>query len=404
MVNPEFLEQGFRWYGDRDPVSLEFIRQAGAESVFTSLHEIPYGKLWEKKAIAARKKTLEKAGLKWGAVESLPVSEDIKLGAGNRDEHIFNYKESLKNLGECGIKIVIYNFMPVLDWVRTDLHYRLPDGSTCLRFDPVQFAAFEIFILKRPGAERDYSKKQLEKAEKFFGLLSATGKKKFEKSIIDTFPGCKMGLKISDVRKMLDLYSGISAASLGKNLDLFLKEVVPVAEKYEIKLAIHPDDPPFGILGLPRIASNLSDFKRITRSVDSPSNGVAFCTGSLSASPKNDIPKMLNELEERVFVAHLRSTQRDSDGSFKESGHIEGSVPMFEVVSKLLEMQEKRLAKGGDKILFRPDHGRDMADDLLKPPTDNPGYSYIGRMKGLAELRGLQFGILKSRRTGKRKL
>lgn len=388
------LEEGFRWYGTKDEVPLDFIRQSGAESVFTSLHDIPYGEVWTKEAILAHKKIVEDAGLKWSAVESLPVSEAIKTRTGDFLRHIENYKISLRNLAECGIKIVIYNFMPVLDWIRTDLHYKLPDGSTCLRFDPAQFAAFELYLLKRDGARNDYTPEQLARAEKFFNSLDADAVRKFERSIIDVFPGCSMDFTIDDIRAMLAKYSAIDADKLRENLALFLKEVCPVADECGAHLAIHPDDPPFDVLGLPRIASRLSDFQKIIAAYDSPANSVCLCTGSLSAGVHNDIPAMIDALKDRIFVVHLRSTQRDPDGSFYEAGHLEGSVPMRNVVEKLLAIQKERIENGGAKIVFRPDHGRDMADDLSKPPTRNPGYSFIGRMKGLAELRGLELGIL----------
>ncbi len=395
-MSEKFLEQGFRWYGPNDPVSLKYIKQAGAESVFCSLHEIPYGEVWALADIEKRKAIIEAEGLKWSVVESVPVTEDIKTRSGDFKRHIENYKETLRNLGKCGINIVIYNFMPVLDWIRTDLHYKMPDGSTCLKYDPVQFAAFEIYLLKRKGAEADYTPQQLEKAKEFFEGLQGEGLKSFERSIIDVFPGCKMGLEIEDVRQMLAKYADISADGLRENLKLFLQEVVPVAEESGVRMCIHPDDPPFAVLGLPRIASNLADFKKIVSYIDSSSNTVAFCTGSLSAGKHNNLLEMFEELKDKIYVTHLRSTQREADGSFFEAGHIEGSVPMYELLVKLLKLQQERIANGGQKIVFRPDHGRDMAYDLEKPQTPNPGYSYIGRMKGMAELRGLQFGILKS--------
>ena len=251
-----------------------------------------------------------------------------------------------------------------------------------------------IYKLKRKGAEQSYTAAQLKGAQKFYASLSPKKRKEFERAIIDVFPGCKMGLSIADVRKMLAAYDGIGPDDLRENLKLFLREVAPVAEECGARLSIHPDDPPFPVLGLPRIASSLEDFKKIMKFYDSPANSIAFCTGSLSAGRHNDIPKMLDAFKDRVFVAHLRSTEHEADGSFYEAGHLEGSVPMRKVVKKLLEIQRKRLAKGGERIVFRPDHGRDMADDLSKPPTANPGYSYIGRMKGMAELRGLQCGLL----------
>ena len=387
------LEEGFRWYGPKDEVPLEFIRQSGAESVYTSLHDIPYGEVWGVDAIMRHKQIVENAGLRWSVVESLPVSEEIKTRTGDFQRHIQNYKTSIRNLAQCGIKIIIYNFMPVLDWIRTDLHYRLPDGSTCLRFDPAQFAAFELYLLKREGAQADYTPEQLARAKAFFDGLDSEGVRRFERSIIDVFPGCSMGLTIDDVRKMLAKYADINADALRENLALFLRDVAPVAEECGAHLAIHPDDPPFDVLGLPRIASRLSDFQKIIAAYDSPANSVCLCTGSLSAGAHNDIPAMIDALADRIFTVHLRSTQRNPDGSFYEAGHLEGSVPMPEVVSKLLKIQRARLENGGLRIVFRPDHGRDMADDLSKPPTRNPGYSYIGRMKGLAEIRGLELGL-----------
>ncbi len=390
----QMLKEGFRWYGDRDCVPLSFIRQSGAESVFSSLHDIPYGELWTKEAILAHKQKAAEYGLDWDTVESVPVSEDIKLRQGDFLRHIENYKQTIRNLAECGIKNIIYNFMPVLDWIRTDLHYRLPDGSCCLRFDPVQFAAFELFVLKREGAENSYTDDMKSKAKEFFDSLDDLQKKNFERSIIDVFPGCKMGLEIEDVRKMLAKYDGIDAKKLKEHLHLFLKEVTPVAEECGAILAIHPDDPPFDVLGLPRIASRLEDFQELFEACPSKANTICFCTGSLSAGLHNDLAKMAKVLADRIYIAHLRSTQVEQDGSFYEAGHLEGRVPMAEVVETLLNLQEKRLAEGGERIVFRPDHGRDMADDLSKPPTDNPGYSFIGRMKGLAEIRGLERGII----------
>lgn len=387
------LKSGFRWYGDGDEVPLEFIAQSGAESVFTSLHNIPYGEVWGVEEIRARRDKVAGYGLEWDTVESVPVSEDVKLRSGDFERHIENYKATIRNLAECGIKKIIYNFMPVLDWIRTDLRYRLPDGSRCLRFDPVQFAAFEIFVLKRAGAEKNYSRAQLGAAEKFFRSLDGEGRRAFERSIIDVFPGCKMGLEIGDVSKMLARYDGIGAAELKSHLKMFLDEVLPVAEECGSILAIHPDDPPFDVLGLPRIASRLSDFEEIFAANPSPSNTICFCTGSLSAGLHNDIPAMLDALRGRIHIAHLRSTQVNPDGSFYEAGHLEGRVPMVKVVRKLMELQDERIGRGGGKIVFRPDHGRDMADDLLKPPTANPGYSYIGRMKGLAEIRGMEAAL-----------
>lgn len=390
----EYLTEGFRWYGKRDHVSLQYIRQSGATDVFSSLHEIPYGEVWSIDAIKAHQKICADAGLNWSVVESLPVHEDIKTQRGNWKKYIENYKISLRNLAECGIKIIIYNFMPVLDWIRTDLKFRLPDGSRCLRFDAAQFAAFDMFVLKRNGAENTYSEEIKSRAKKFFDALSPSQISEFESSIMDVFPGCKMGLKAEDLRRMLANYEGIDEKKLKENLAYFLREVTPVAAELGQKMAIHPDDPPFDVLGLPRIASNIEDFKDIVNSCDNSANGICFCTGSLSASAKNDLPKMIDELQDKIFCTHLRSTKIEEDGSFYEAGHLEGGVPMPVVVEKLMELQGKRKAAGEPLLVFRPDHGRDMADDLEKKFPDNPGYNFIGRMKGLAEIRGLMRGIM----------
>lgn len=387
------LKEGFRWYGDNDPVPLTFIRQSGATDVFASLHHIPYGELWTVEEIEKHKAKIAAYGLEWSVVESLPVTEDMKLRSGDFRRHTENYKQSLRNLAKCGITKIVYNFMPVLDWIRTDLHYKLPDGSQCLRFDPVQFAAFDIFVLKRDGAAEERTPEQVEKAKAFYESLDAAQKKAFERSIIDVFPGCKMGLEIGDVRKMLARYDGITPQKLKENLAEFLNEVAPVAEEVGAILAIHPDDPPFPVLGLPRIASRVEDFEEMFAACPSKANTICFCTGSLSAGAHNDISKMVDRLADRIGVAHLRSTQVNPDGSFFEAGHLEGRVPMAEVVEKLLKIQDKRLATGGERLIFRPDHGRDMADDLLKPPPDNPGYSFIGRMEGLCEIRGVQTAL-----------
>lgn len=389
----EYLIEGFRWYGKRDHVPLSYIRQSGATDVYSSLHEIPYGEIWSVEAIKAHQKLASDAGLNWSVVESLPVHEDIKTQTGDWKKYIENYKISLRNLAECGIKVIIYNFMPVLDWIRTDLKFTLPDGSRCLRYDAAQFAAFDMFVLQREGAEKDYSDEIKAKAKVFFDGLCAEQISEFESSIMDVFPGCKLGLKAQDLRNMLAKYKGIDEKKLKENLAYFLKEVSPVAASLGQKLAIHPDDPPFDVLGLPRIASNVQDFKDIVNSCDNSANGICFCTGSLSANRNNNLPQMIDELKDKIFCVHLRSTKIEADGSFYEAGHLEGGVPMPEVVSKFMEIQAERLAKGDVPLVFRPDHGRDMADDLEKKYPDNPGYNFLGRMKGLAELRGLMRGI-----------
>lgn len=392
------MEECMRWYGPNDPVSLNNIRQAGAKGIYTSLHQIPYGDKWPVEMIQERKAVIEQAGLEWVAVESVPVHENIKTRSGNFRTCLDNYKETLINLGAAGIDLVIYNFMPVLDWVRTDLSYRLDDGSECLHFDPVKFAAFEIYFLNRPGAENDYSVAQLEGAESFYASLSASERKSFSRSIIDVFPGCKLGLTLDDLREMLARYSDIDRQALKKNLSLFLEEIIPVAEEAGVRMAIHPDDPPYPIMGLPRIMSCEEDIDDLFRMVDNKANGLCFCTGSFSPRPDNDLPGMIRRYGERIYCAHLRSTQRNDDGSFYEADHLGGSIDMFEIVSALIdEMRARKNSGRADWLIpFRPDHGHTMLDDLDKPMPDNPGYTAIGRLRGLAEIRGLQLGISRS--------
>lgn len=392
------MNEAFRWFGPNDTVSLADIRQSGASGVFTSLHQIPYGEVWSREAIRERLDLLAEYDLRWDAVESLPVTEDIKTRSGDYKLHLENYKASLRNLGAEGVRVVIYNFMPVLDWVRTDLTYRLDDGTECLRFDIVRFAAFELFILKREGAEKDYSPLQIQKAQDFFDSLDEKAKKEFELSVIDVFPGCKLGISIEDMREMLAKYDVITRDVLKKNFKSFLQEVIPVAEEAGCVMAVHPDDPPYSILGLSRIVSCEEDVKDLLAMVDSPANGLCFCTGSYSPRADNDLVGMIERYGDRIHAAHLRSTQRDEDGSFYEARHLEGSVDMYGVVKALIAQQKKRHMAGEKhwKLSFRPDHGVNMLDDLAKPPVENPGYTCIGRMKGLAELRGLEFGIIKS--------
>lgn len=392
------MEESMRWYGPDDSVSLQFIRQAGAKGIYTSLHQIPYGEVWPLEPIRERKKLVEDAGLRWVAVESVPVHEDIKTRSGDYLRYIENYQQTLKNLGAEGVDLVIYNFMPVLDWVRTDLAYKLEDGSECLYFDPVQFAAFEIYLLRREGAEEDYTESQLSAAKVFIDGLSETEKKEFERSLIDVFPGCKMGLSIEDVRTMLGAYRDIDREQLKENLQLFLSAVIPVAETAGVRMAVHPDDPPYPIMGLPRIVSCEEDVKDLLAMVDSPANGLCFCTGSYSPRPDNDLPGMIERYGQRIHCAHLRSTQRNPDGSFYEAEHLGGSVDMYQVVRALIEEMRKRKEAGREdwQLPFRPDHGHTMLDDLEKPTPANPGYSAIGRLRGLAEIRGLQFGLVRS--------
>lgn len=389
------LEESFRWFGPNDPVPLAHIRQTGAEAVFTSLHEIPYGEAWPVAAIRERKAALAGAGLRWTAVESVPVHEDVKTGRGDLGRLFENYATTLRNLAGEGVATVVYNFMPVLDWVRTDVRHVLPDGSECLRFDPVHFAAFEIHALERPGAEGDYRSEQVEAAARWWHGLDEIRRRAYVRAIIDVFPGVKLDLTLDDVRAMLARYGGVDADALRANLARFLGAVVPVAEAVGVRLAIHPDDPPFPLLGLPRIVSTASDAATIFGMVESPANGLCFCTGSFGARPDNDLPAMVRRFAPRIHAVHLRSTHRESDGSFYEADHLAGSVDMPAVVRALLDEQDRRRAEGRAdwRLPFRPDHGHTMMDDLEKPSFPNPGYSAIGRMRGLAELRGLMRGL-----------
>ena len=391
--------ESFRWFGPNDPVPLAWIRQTGATSVFSAIHRIPYGELWPREAIREHRTLIETAGLRWIAVESVPVHEDIKTGrqTGQHDlPRLFeNYRETLRNLAAEGIRVVIYNFMPALDWVRTDMRHRLPDGSECLRFDPYRLAAFDIHALRHAGAEADYTPEQIAHAAAWWASLDDDARAAFIQDITDVFPGCKWGLTLDDIRAMLARHAHLDAAALRANLARFLAEILPTAEALGVRLAIHPDDPPFPVFGLPRIVTNAADIDALLRMADSPSNGLCFCTGSLSARPDNDLPGIVRRFASRIHAVHLRSTQRNPDGSFYEATHLEGSVNMPAVVRALLDEQARRKTTGDPdwQLAFRPDHGRVMLDDLGKPAGITPGYSCIGRMRGLAELRGLIRGL-----------
>lgn len=403
LTSPDWhlLEEGFRWFGPPDPVPLSFIRQAGASAIFTSLHHIPYGEAWPREAIAQRKQEIESAGLRWTAVESVPVHEKIKIGRGELKPLFDNYANTLRHLAAEDVRVVIYNFMPVLDWVRTEMRSLLPDGSECLHFDPVRFAAFEIHALQRPGAQAAYTREQREAARTWWSSLDNPARETFVQSIIDVFPGVKWGLSLDDIRAMLARYEGMNGDALRTNLARFLEAVVPVAEAVGVRLAIHPDDPPFSVLGLPRIVSTSSDVETILEMAGSEANGLCFCTGSFSARADNDLPAMVGRFAPRIHAVHLRSTQRLPDGSFYEADHLGGSVPMPAVVSALLAEGDRRRAQGRTdwQLPFRPDHGHTMMDDLDKLAGITPGYSCIGRMRGLAELRGLMLGVRFGQRT-----
>ena len=390
------MTQTWRWYGPNDPVSLLDVRQAGATGVVNALHHIPNGDIWSVKEIQKRKNEIEKAGLTWDVVESLPVHEKIKTRSADFEQIIENYKESMKNLAACGVYVICYNFMPILDWTRTRLDMPLENGSLALEYNASELRVFDLCILRREGAQQDYTIEEIEQAKNQFKNLEALDIQRISDNMLKGLPGSEEGYSMEEFKAMLDTYKGINADQLRSHLVQFLSEIIPLAEELGIRMCIHPDDPPFTLLGLPRVMSTQADYQFIFDQVPPMSNGITFCTGSLGVRADNDLPAIFDAFADRVHFLHLRSTKRDAEGNFYEADHLTGDVDMFEIITRVIKEQRRRVAENRQdaSIPMRPDHGHQMLDDLVKLKI-NPGYSAIGRLKGLAELRGLEWGINK---------
>jgi len=391
------LEQTWRWFGPKDPITLKEIKQTGATGIVTALHHIPTGEAWPVDEIVKRKMMIEAEGLKWSVAESIPVHEGIKKKKGNFRQQIENYKDSIRNLGQCGIDIICYNFMPVLDWSRTDLQVVFKDGSITTKFESKVFAAFDIFILKRPDAEKSYSEKEFRNAKQYYDSLNVDQKEKLIETILLGFPGSGEAYTIEELKSALSDYNEIGDNELRENLYYFIKEIIPAAEESGVLMAIHPDDPPWPLLGLPRVVSNKRDIEQILSAFDSPSNGITLCTGSFGASTKNNLVEITESFSNRINFIHLRNVKRNDNGDFIEDNHLDGDVDMFGVMKALLLEQKRRKEEERKNILMpcRSDHGH-----LILPDQNcigiYPGYSLFGRMRGLAELRGLELGIIRS--------